>query len=72
MKLNAENLKNALWETLQGVKSGNIEASSADSVATQAREILRTTKVQLDIARATKRNVPTDVINFSEDKADNN
>ncbi len=67
-KLNAKNLKNALWETLQAVKNGKIQPGEADSVATQAREIIRTTNTQLKIASQSKRNVPTDLIDFSEDK----
>jgi hypothetical protein len=65
-KLTAENLKTTLWETLQGISSGKIQPSQGDSIATQAREILRTTNTQLRIAQQTKRNVPTEVINFSE------
>lgn len=66
MELNAKNLKDTLWETLKGVKSGKIAAAEADSVATQAREILRTTNTQLQIFRQAKRNVSTEVINFAE------
>jgi hypothetical protein len=65
-KLSAVNLKNVLWDTLLKVKSGEIEAGQADSIASQAREILRTTTVQLKIASQTKRNVSMDVIAFSE------
>lgn len=64
--LTATNLKNALWETLQGVKSGDTKPAEADSIASQAREIIRTVKVQLQVASQTNRDVPTDVINFSE------
>jgi len=64
--LNAKNLKNLLWETLNNVKDGKIQPAEADSVATQAREILRTTNTQLRIASQSKRNVPIDVIDFSE------
>lgn len=66
MELTAKNLKETLWETLKGVKTGKIAAAEADSVATQAREILRTTNVQLQIFRQAKRNVSTEVINFAE------
>lgn len=66
-KLNAVNLKSALWETLQGVKSGKVEPGQADSIATQAREILRTTSVQLKISQQSKRPVPAELITFSED-----
>lgn len=68
VQLTATNLKNALWETLQGVKSGTVQPGQADSIATQAREILRTTTVQLKVSAQTKRDVPADVIAFSENK----
>lgn len=67
-KLSAKNLKEVLWNTLLDVKNGNMEASQADSVATQAREILRTTSVQLRVASQSKRNVSKDVLDFSENK----
>jgi hypothetical protein len=66
MELTAKNLKESLWETLQGVRTGKIAAAEADSVATQAREILRTTNTQLQIFRQAKRNVSVEVINFAE------
>lgn len=65
-ELTAKNLKSALWETLNAVKEGKMEASQADSVASQAREILRTTNTQLRIAQHAKRQVSVDVIDFSE------
>ncbi len=64
--LNAANLKQALWETLQGIKDNSIQASNGDAIASQAREILRTVKVQLQVSQQTKRNVPAEVIAFSE------
>ena len=66
MELTAKNLKESLWTTLQGVQTGKIAAAEADSVATQAREILRCTNTQLQIFRQAKRNVSIDVINFAE------
>jgi hypothetical protein len=66
MELNAKNLKTTLWETLKGVKSGKIAAAEADSIATQAREILRTTNTQLQVFRQAKRNVSVEVIDFAE------
>ncbi len=66
MNLNATNLKEALWDTLQGVKNEKIHFQQADAVASQAREIIRTVKVQLQIATDSKRPVPADVISFSE------
>jgi hypothetical protein len=40
----------------------------ADAVAAQAREILRTIRVQLQISGQTNRPVPVEVIDFSEGK----
>lgn len=65
-KLTAVNLKKALWETLQDVKSGKTGYADADSVATQAREILRTTNVQIKVAQVANRQLPADVLAFSE------
>lgn len=66
MELNAKNLKDTLWDTLLKVKDGKLAAAEADSIATQAREILRTTNTQLQIFRQSKRNVSTEVIDFAE------
>lgn len=66
--LNAKNLKETLWECLNDVKDGKIQAAEADSVATQAREILRTTNTQLRIFSQSKRNVDTELIDFAENK----
>lgn len=65
-ELTAKNLKSALWETLQELKADKMEASRADSIATQAREILRTTNTQLRVAHQAKRPVASDVISFAE------
>lgn len=64
--LNAKNLKAVLWESINQVKSGKMTHADADSIATSAREILRTTHTQLRIAAASNRNVSDDVIEFSE------
>lgn len=64
--LSAENLKNALWETLRGVKDGSILPGQGDAIASQAREILRTVKIQLQISGQAKRRVPMDVVDFAE------
>lgn len=68
MKLTAQNLKNELWDVLTKVKSGDMQPSQADAVAVQAREIIRTTNLQLRISSQVKRDVPTEVIDFSENK----
>jgi hypothetical protein len=65
-ELSAINLKNALWETLNAIKDGTIQPAQGDAVASQAREILRTVKVQLQVTNQSKRSVPLDVISFAE------
>ena len=64
--LTADALKNALWETLSEIKSGTVQPNVGDAIASQAREIIRTVKVQLQISQQTKRPVPAQVIQFSE------
>jgi hypothetical protein len=64
--LTASNLKEALWATLNQVKAKRMLPGHADAVASQAREILRTVKVQLQISGQTNRPVPFEVIEFSE------
>lgn len=65
VKLSANALKEVLWDTLQQVKSGNMDAGRADSIATQSREILRTTALQVRVASVSKRKIPQEVLNFS-------
>jgi len=67
--LSAVNLKDALWTTLNEIKDDKMQPNQADAIAAQAREILRTIKVQLQIAGHTKRSVPLDVIEFAEKTA---
>jgi hypothetical protein len=65
-ELNASNLKSALWGTLNDIRSGVIQPGQGDAIAAQAREILRTVKVQLQVTSQSKRSVPADVITFAE------
>ena len=65
-ELTATNLKAALWETLNGLKDGTLQPGQGDAIASQAREILRTTKVQLQVTQQAKRSVPVEVIAFAE------
>lgn len=64
--LSAVNLKTALWETLNAIKSDTMQPNQGDAIAAQAREILRTVKVQLQVSMQTKRSVPVEVIDFAE------
>lgn len=65
-KLSAVNLKQSLWETLNDIKSDKMLPAQGDAIAAQAREILRTVKVQLQVASQGKRNVPTEILDFCE------
>jgi hypothetical protein len=65
-KLTATNLKTALWETLNAVKNENMLCNKAVAIASQAREILRTTNTQIKIAEQSSRAIPKEVIEFSE------
>lgn len=64
--LSASSLKEILWETLTDLKHENILPNRADAIAAQSREILRTIKVQLQVAGQAKRGVPQEIIEFSE------
>ena len=48
------------------LRVNDMAASRADAIASQAREILRTVKVQVQVATQARRSVPRDVIDFSE------
>lgn len=67
-KLTATNLKITLWETLNGVKTGKIQYTDADAIASQARSIIGVCKVQVSIAQASNRGLPKELIDFSESK----
>ncbi len=64
--LSAVNLKNTLWDVLKDIKDDRMQPNQGDAIASQAREILRTIKIQLQISAHTKRSVPQDVIEFTE------
>lgn len=64
--LSASHLKDVLWETLLDVKHERMLPNRADAIAAQSREILRTVKVQLQVAGQAKRQVPQEIITFAE------
>jgi hypothetical protein len=66
--LTATSLKDSLWETLNKVQGRKLLPGHADAIAAQAREILRTIKIQLAISGQTNRPVPYEVVEFSEGK----
>jgi hypothetical protein len=64
--LTASSLKDILWETLTDLKTDQMMPNRADAIAAQSREILRTVKIQLQVAGQAKRSVPQEIIDFSE------
>jgi hypothetical protein len=64
--LRASSLRDVLWETLNDVRTNQMQPNRADAIATQAREILRTVKTQLNVASVARRGIPSDLIKFSE------
>lgn len=64
--LTAVNLKEALWDSLNKVRAGQMTPGSADSVAAQAREILRTVRTQLAIFSQAGQSVAAELIDFAK------
>lgn len=64
--LKASTLKDLLWETLVDLRGNEMPANRADTIAAQAREILRTVKTQLHVTNAAKRPVPQQIVDFAE------
>lgn len=64
-KLTAQDLKDTLWETLNGIKDESIAPAMGDAIASQAREILKTVNVQLRIAQQANIKVPASLIDFA-------
>lgn len=65
VKLTAVSLKDALWSTLQSVRDESMEPARADVIAAQAREIIRTSRLQLAISAQAKVGVPLELQQFS-------
>lgn len=65
-ELNAQNLKKELWEVLKLLKDNKIDADTADSIASQAREILRTVSVEMRISDKARKPVSQNVEKFAE------
>lgn len=63
-KLSAKNLKDILWNTLQGLEKGTIEVGVADAIASQSREIVRVIKSQQAILQQAHQNVTEDLLEY--------
>lgn len=66
--LNAVTLKNTLWETLQEVRNGTMEPGTADSIASQSREIIRVIRAQLTILRNAQNPISEELHDFAVPK----
>ena len=64
-ELNAVTLKNSLWETLNNIKNGDLEAAKGDAIASQAREIIRTVGVQIKIIDKSKTEMTNELKQFA-------
>ena len=63
--LTAVSLKDALWRTLNDLRKGEIEPAHADSVAAQAREIIRASRLQVNILNHAKRPMSEELVEFA-------
>lgn len=64
-KLTAENLKGALWDTMKSLEVGEMEPATADAMAAQAREILRTVRIQGEICTSANQALPAELVDFA-------
>lgn len=55
-------LREVLFETLQGVKSGTLDIDRADATNRLAQTIINTAKVEVDFIKASGSNVDSDFI----------
>lgn len=65
-ELNAKNLKDTLWKTLQNLRAGDMDPLQAEAIASQSREIIRVVKTQQSILKQGKREITEEMINFVE------
>jgi len=52
-KVNAENLKDVLWETINEVRNGKTNTQKANAVCSSARAICAIVKIELAMAKLT-------------------
>jgi hypothetical protein len=64
-ELSAVNLKNILWDTLNGLKEKTVEVAEADAIASQSREIVRVLRSQQSIIRQAGEKVTQELINYA-------
>lgn len=67
-KLTGKALKQELWTTLQKLKTKKVNHQTANAVASQAREILGTMRVEMDILKSISKGLSKDIIEFVDTK----
>lgn len=65
-KLNAQNLKKELWETLIEIREGKTDPKTANAIAAQARSIISTVNVEITLQNSLG-NLSSHLKNFAED-----
>lgn len=63
--LSAVAMREVLWDTMNEVKGGKLEPATADAVAAQSREILRSVKIQLAVLGQAKKSVTSELVKFA-------
>lgn len=65
-KLNAIALKEILWSAMVDVRNGRLDPAAADSMASSAREILRTVRTQQAICTQAGEALPIELVDFAK------
>ena len=63
-QLTAKSLKESLWDTLQKLKDGKIDAREANAIAIQSGSIVSIAKLQFTIAKHMEKDLSDDLKTF--------
>lgn len=64
--LTATSLKDALWDTLNRVQKKNLDPAAANAIASQAREIARIVKLEIQVAVLSGRKPSGMLVDFTD------
>lgn len=65
-KMTGPALQDALWDTLEKIRAGDMTPQQGDAIAIQAREITRTMRTRLSVLRAANEVVAGDLVDFAK------
>ena len=68
VKLSGKALKEELWSSLQDIRKGKMTSTDAHAVSSNAKEIIRTIRTELQILNQAKQSVTDDLLDFTEGK----